>query len=230
MLDNPQTCKVLAVDPSLTASGWALFLLADARLLAVGVLSPPGPQVILAKRLDELQRRVRECLAALELGSDDYLVCEGPAPLVRDPHGAIKVERVRSIFESVARERRIKVPGRLNPRTVQTELLGMKGKQLSRNAVKQWARETAMQLYGNVLEHAFCGDMSETRRSRAVSQDIIDALLIGTLAVAKLQLGLQSGLDLAAIFEPHIMRGKRKMRRGKGTVWTEAEFKQLIEK
>jgi hypothetical protein len=66
------------------------------------------------------------------------MVCEA-ATTVRDPHNALKVETVRAMFESVARGRLVGVPGRINPRSVQFEVMGLSGKQLPRAEVKDMA-------------------------------------------------------------------------------------------
>ena len=143
--------RLLAIDPSLTASGWALFSLKGGKLLGAGILRPPGPGVFLADRLASLQSSVEQLMEHYKLGPRDLLVAEGPAPLVLNPQSALKVERVRSIFEAVARGRSMLVPGRVNPRSVQTELMGMRGKQLDRVTVKTWARETANRIFGTEL-------------------------------------------------------------------------------
>lgn len=146
---------LVAVDPSLTASGWAVFSLARGTPCAVGVIEPPGPSLHLADRMSALQQKVDRTFRALALGEGDILVCEGPAPLVLNPQSALKVEGVRGVFETVARSLGLTVPGRVNPRTVQTELLGMRGPQLARSTVKEWARGTAERLYGEELVELF---------------------------------------------------------------------------
>lgn len=199
---------LLAVDPSLTASGWALYSLRTSKPVAWGVILPPTPEVALSRRLDELQRRVNELLSIVGLAEGDYLVCEGPAPLVKNPMSALKVEHVRGIFEAVARSRGVNVPGRLNPRTVQTELLGMRGKQLARKSVKEWARATVERLFPQELkEIPVLGS-----NSAQVPQDVIDAVLIGVVAIARVELGRRSGVDVAEAFQS---RGSS--RRGMGS-------------
>ena len=196
MKNNLKNRKLLAIDPSLTASGWVLFAAESSIPLALGVLSPPGPKHALAKRLDELQLSIEDLFIELKMQEGDLLICEGPAPLVLNPQSALKVEQVRGIFESVARNANITVPGRLNPRTVQSELLGMRGPQLKREVVKTWARETAMQLYGNELEHLW----KQREQKKKIPQDVIDAVLIGTLAISKIKLCLQTGSHISEAF------------------------------
>ena len=231
---------LLAVDPSLTCSGWALFSLADGLPRAVGVIAPPGPELALATRIELLQRRVELLLGGFNLGAGDLLVCEGPAPLVLNPQSALKVEGVRGVFETVARSRGVTVPGRLNPRTVQSELLGMKGKQLDRRTVKEWARAAAIQLYGSRLDklleqqnQAECDEEAGPPKGGAkkkLSQDAIDALLIGAVAVGRCQLSATSGLPVEVVFQGG---GKRRSFAGggrRGTGWSEGELQKLLQK
>ena len=188
-------------------TGWALFSVRSAKPVRGGVLAPPGADVNLAERLTLLQRDIETLFDEINLGLGDVLICEGPAPLVVNPGSSLKVEQVRGIFEVVARTRGASVPGRLNPRTVQTELLGLKGKQLARKEVKRWAREVAHRLFGNDLERMF--DNKSSRNSelhsqrhskpRDIPQDVIDALLIGALAVSKIQLAERMNVNLSEV-------------------------------
>ncbi len=191
-----QGTRLLAVDPSLTQSGWVLFSARTAAPLISGVITPPGPSRPLAERLAILQRSIEVIYQKLQLGSADFLIAEGPAPLVLNPGSALKVEQVRSIFESVARSRGVIVPGRINPRTVQSELLGLRGKQLARKEVKLQARVVAERLYSNRLPQL--DDELEDRSIsvRDLPQDIVDALLIGAVAVSKLQLAERLGTNV----------------------------------
>jgi len=184
--------KLLAVDPSLTCSGWALFCLNSGRPLAFDIVRPPGTSVELSERYNTLQQQVVALVSMLELSSGDFLVCEGPAPLVKNPESALRVERVRSIFEAVGRMYNLSVIPRLNPRTVQSELLGLKGKQIKRELVKEIARSTAERLFPEEL------------RGLKVGQDSIDALLIGALATSKLQIHLRTGVEIASLFQPKV--------------------------
>ena len=226
LLTTPQK-RLLAIDPSLTASGWALFSVQGGELIAVGVIRPPGTSLPLPLRLDELQHSVAALYEELRIDAGDIVVCEGPAPLVRNPLSALKVEHVRSIFESVARARLASVPGRINPRTVQSELLGMRGKQIPRAEVKAWARETARRLFGEKLEKLAGAAFLAARRP--LSQDIIDAALIGTLALTRVQMALRCGQDLYAVFVPSApknpRRGAGSSRRGGYAGWDEAALK-----
>jgi Holliday junction resolvasome RuvABC endonuclease subunit len=189
--------KLLAIDPSLTRCGWALFDCENAQPLLCDILDPPGTELALSVRYDILQQQVSELVDGLELSSGDFLITEGPAPLVKNPESALRVERVRSIFEAVGRSYSLRVAPRLNPRTVQSELLGLKGKQLPRKVVKEIAHETARQLYPNFFTE------------RKLSQDAVDALLIGSLAVARVQLHLKTGVELSSLFQPKPARGSR---------------------
>jgi len=106
------------------------------------------------------------------------------------------------------------VPGRINPRTVHTELLGLWGKQIPRNQVKICAKETALRLYGDILRTA-TEKSPNKKKGKGISQDIIDAVLIGTLAVSRIKHGRQCG---QAIEETFLEKTKRK--RGKRASWT----------
>ena len=191
---------LFAVDPSLTCSGWALFACADGAPLATGVLSAPGPATALAQRLQLLQENISKVFQQLRMGQGDVLVCEGPAPLVLNPDSAVKVEQVRGIFEAVARQQGVVVPGRINPRTVHTELLGLNGRQPSREIVKQSARSVVRNLYGDAL--ASIPVYGAREQLKELPQDIVDALLIGVLALGRIKLAEQSQRPLAEAFKP----------------------------
>ena len=116
---------------------------------------------------------------------------------MKDPNAAIKVEQVRSIFETLARNSGIYVPGRINPRSVQYEILGIKGKQIKRILVKDIAVNAVYNLYLESLESlGFLCTKSNLRRH----QDIVDAILIGNLAMTKMQNATISGIPIAQIF------------------------------
>lgn len=133
-------------------------------------------------------------LERLQLGQGDYLICEGPAPLVKNPQSAIKVEGVRGIFETLARGFGVSVPGRVSPRTVQSELMGLRGKQLKRELVKESARTTVARLFGDLraVKMIAPDGASPGDKSRA-AQDIVDALLIGAYAVKRISFMQLSG-------------------------------------
>ena len=209
--------KVFAVDPSLTCSGWALFIAEVHGPIAVGTLSPPGPKLSMPQRMSRLQIAVEQLFDEVELEENDVLICEGPAPLVLNPQSSLKVEGVRGLFETVARARGLRVPGRINPRTIQSELLGMSGKQLPRTQVKDWARAAAMRLYEKEL-----GDL----RPGHIPQDIIDAVLLGSYVMTRIALAAKTGADLEDAIQPRSAgRGYSGRRRGSG--WTPAQMKMV---
>ena len=195
--------KLLAIDPSLTASGWALFSIQTGLPISLGVISPPGTKVSLSIRMSILQDKVTELFSLIKMESGDILVCEGPAPLVHNPDSALKVERVRSIFESVARSIGVLVPGRLNPRTVQHELLGMSGVQLSRKIVKASARDIVFKLYN--LDLKGLTRYVESKK-KELTQDEIDALLIGSLAVSRVKMSISTKIAIEQLFESNKRR------------------------
>lgn len=229
-----KTQVLLAVDPSLTSTGWACFSLHDGQPFASGLVTPPGPKVSLPHRMSVLQSAVTSIITGLGCQSGDVLICEGPAPLVKNPQSAIKVEGVRGVFEAVARSVGMDVPGRLNPRTVQSELLGMRGKQLGRQEVKAWARETANRLFNQ--KFADIVPPSCRTKDGTVSQDIIDALLIGAVAVSRVQVALKAGVSLDSAFAPsgrstRGYRGSASGREtGRKTGWSELVFQRRFAK
>ena len=198
----------MSVDPSLTCSGWALFSITAGELLAVGKIRSLSPEAGLAVRLKDLQDKVQAVLGELGLGRNDVLVCEAPTTM-RDPGAAFKVEQVRCIFEAVARTRAIVVPGRLNPRSVQFEVIGLRGRQSVREEVKAAAVQVAAQLYGSELKAI---GFDSARRSLGRNQDIVDALLIGHLAVSRVKSAIVSQMSLEQFFEERKSKRRLKIR------------------
>ena len=192
-----QNKRLLAVDPSLTCSGWALFSLANGELLGVGHLRALTNALPLATRLADLQQRVDTLVRDLKLGLGDILVCEAPTTM-RDPRAALKVEQVRCIFESSARLRQLEVPGRINPRTVQHAQMGLRGPQQSRTSVKASAVSVVRIGYAAALKNlGFASDERNLKRY----QDIVDAVLLGGLAVTWIKCADRSGIERAEYFE-----------------------------
>jgi Holliday junction resolvasome RuvABC endonuclease subunit len=196
--------SLLAVDPSLTCSGWALFSISDGRICSVGKVRSDPPPLAMGERLRTLQSRIELVLERLKLGAEDLLVCEA-ATTVRDPHNALKVENVRSIFEAVARTRSVAVPGRINPRSVQHEVMGLSGKQAARAEVKMAAQRTVEYLYAEDLSR-----LGLPGSGLGKHQDIVDAILIGRLALTRIQSAQDGGLPLETVFA----HGEGQQRRG----------------
>ena len=220
--------RVLAVDPSLTASGWALFDVHRQVPLAVGIIASGDSSQDLSVRLAALQQQIHTLLLSLRLGEEDFLLCEGPAPLVLNPSSAVKVEQVRSIFEILARSLGLTVPGRLNPRTIHVEMLGLRGKQLARKTVKQCARDVVDRLYGAQLKDLYTE--SVTQKKKKLSQDIVDALLIGAVASAKLSQALLGGLNPTEQFATKRGRSSRANGSTARVRWTEADLQKVLYK
>lgn len=193
--------RLFAVDPSLTCTGWACFDVGSEQVLAVGKLRSLSPKLALASRLLDFQGKVAQVFEEFHFGQGDVLLCESPTTMM-DPRATILVEQVRGIFETLARARAMHVPGRVNPRTVQFEVLGLSGKQMERKIVKQLAADTAHRLYGPQLKRL---GLELIKNKLSVHQDILDALLIGTLGLARIQSSLQSGISLEELLEqrPH---------------------------
>jgi hypothetical protein len=114
---------------------------------------------------------------------------------MRDPSAAMKVEQVRGIFEAVARFNSMAVPGRINPKSVHSELLGFKGRQQSRPVVKLAALQVVQRLYGEQLQTM--GFIDTTGKVK--SQDVVDAILIGTIAVERVRRSVSTGLELTEV-------------------------------
>jgi Holliday junction resolvasome RuvABC endonuclease subunit len=173
---------LLAVDPSLTCSGWALFQIGTEQLCGIGKIKSLKTEFSLPTRYKDLQKQIAGLYAQIGFGPEDVLVCEAPTTM-RDPKAAIKVEQVRGIFETLARTKGVLVPGRLNPRTVHHEVLGLKGKQAPRKEVKSGACSIARSLFENELIRLGFNSIDNLSRH----QDIVDALLIGTVVMSRLK-------------------------------------------
>ena len=172
---------LLAVDPSLTCSGWALFNINTQELCGVGKIKSLKTEFTLPIRYKDLQTQINNLFSQIKLGPEDIVVCEAPTTM-RDPKATIKVEQVRGIFETLARTRGSLIPGRLNPRTVHHEVLGFKGKQVARKEVKESACAVAKRLFKNDLIRIGFNSIENLSRH----QDIVDALLIGTVVMSRL--------------------------------------------
>jgi len=192
--------RLLAIDPSLTCSGWALFEVKGGALCGVGKLRSLGAAVPLAARLQDLQGRIAALMDRFEFSSGDVLICEEQTTM-RDPRAAFKVEQVRGIFEAVARSRKVKVPGRLNPRSVQFEIMGLKGKQTKREIVKEVAVEVVRSLYGPALSGM---GFDTTAKNLKRNQDIVDAILVGSLGLSRIRSAEVAGEELGAFFHKRV--------------------------
>ncbi len=202
--------RLLAVDPSLTCSGWALFVVEGERLAAVGKIRSLPPGIPMARRLKDLQEKVASCLEELCLGAGDFLICEAPTTM-RDPRAALLVEQVRCVFETLGRSRSIEVPGRVNPRTVHREIMGLKGKQLPRVAVKGIAAHMVNSLYRTELKKmGFPLDVHALKKH----QDVFDAILLGNVALTRLRSARGAGMGADEVFEAFVRKTPRMRVRG----------------
>lgn len=188
--------RLLSVDPSLTCSGWALFELEGERLIAVGKVRSMPPAEPLAVRLKDLQEKIRGIYRSIEFGLGDVLICEAPTTM-RDPGAAFKVEQVRCIFEAMARDLQVQVPGRLNPRSVHHEIMGLRGRQQKRVIVKDAAVTLVHTLFGDALSRIGFDPRVENLRKH---QDIVDALLLGHLGSVKIRGADRAGVSLEEVF------------------------------
>lgn len=192
----PYPRHLLAVDPSLTCSGWALFRVIDCAIIGVGNIRSLSTEYLLPDRLKDLQGKIQQTLERCDIGGADVVVCEMPTTM-RDPLAATKVEQVRGIFEVLSRLRGAQVPGRLNPRSIHHELLGMCGAQRSRALVKAAAVEVARSLFAQQLAAiGFDATGPNLRRN----QDIVDALLLGHLAVTRIRSAVLAGARISDLF------------------------------
>ena len=201
-----ETSRLLAVDPSLVCSGWALFAVTSGKLLGVGKVRSLGTSFPMARRLEDLQLKITNLLDGLSLRANDVLVCEAQTTM-RDPKAALKVEQVRGLFEVSARSLGAAVPGRINPRTVQFEVMGLHGRQLTRPVVTATAVEVVRRTFSAELTAIGFGDQLAVLQRH---QDIVDALLIGRLALSRLQHARVASVPMAALFDNELSERQRR--------------------
>jgi Holliday junction resolvasome RuvABC endonuclease subunit len=205
-LMSPQ--RILAIDPGLQSTGWALFDVHTTSLLGVGRLKALDATHTLSVRLGNLQLKIADLLGQMQLGMNDFLVCEAPTTM-KDPEAAHKIEQVRGIFETLARAQLVSVPGRINPRSVHFEVMGMRGHQLDRETIKETAWRLAEHLYGSCLDAL---GFSVKEYSLQQKPDIADALLLGGLAVQRVASALRAGMAVDEYFENQTGKAKRRPR------------------
>ncbi len=200
-----------------------VFDLESERPLATGCIKAGPASIPLANRLKDFQHEVESMFSEQSLNLGDYLISEGPAPLVKNPDSATKVEQVRGIFETIARSTGLRVPGRINPRSVQAEILGLRGAQKNREFVKDSARKVVSSLMGAKLSEL------ENLAFEKVSQDIVDAALIGVYAISRVKRAQAAGFSVEELFQPKkaSARGSN-TRRGSGNRWSESDLKKRI--
>ncbi len=199
--------NLIAIDPSLSQSGWCLFSMDSEIPKAYGIIKPKPEKGFLGDRLLSLQSQIEELFRSLPLSKGDILICEGPAPITLNPSSSIKVEQVRGIFEAIGRGMHLHVPGRVNPRTVQTELLGLHGKQRKREEVKEVARKVVKSIIG------ICPDQV------SMEQDVVDSILIGLISISRVKRAQVSGMSLVEMFSEKgnsLSRGSQ----GRGMRWS----------
>lgn len=189
--------RLLAIDPSITCTGWALFSVTSEKLIGVGKIKPLPAKHTLSTRFNELNQQINSLFDQLKLSIDDILICEA-ATSIKDPSAAFKVEQVRAAFETLARERQASVPGRIHPRTVHYEALGLKGKQLPREEIKAMACNAVHTIFEAELKK-LSFDCSAAHLKK--NQDIIDALLIGYIALSKIRSAKAIDMKLDLYFD-----------------------------
>ena len=197
--------RLLAIDPSLTCSGWALFDVLKQSIIGVGKIRSLKSSFELQHRYNDLQIKIANLFGSINLNSSDILVCEAPTTMI-DPRAAFKVEQVRGVFETLARQINVTVPGRVNPRTVQYELMGMRGKQLRREVVKQNAVLTVQKVYGHDLQAIGFSNSADNLKRH---QDIVDAILVGSLAVSRVKSAMAAKVVINEVFKERPYRSRR---------------------
>ena len=90
------------------------------------------------------------------------------------------------------------MPGRVNPRSVQFEVMGLAGKQVARAEVKAAAVRTVQYLYTPALQRL---GLATTLEDLKKHQDIVDAVLIGRFAVLRIQGALDARQSLESVFD-----------------------------
>lgn len=193
--------RLIAIDPSLTCSGFAVFDLRKQDIITVGNIKSKKDGS-LSERLSDFQKKVLIFFDALKISSADILVCEEATTII-DPRATLVVEQVRCIFEVLAREKKVLVPGRINPRTVQYEIMGLKGSQIDREHVKKIARDTVKAICADKLKNIGFLEKDILKKS---NQDIIDAVLIGVLGVSRVQSAINSKVSLDTVFTSNYRR------------------------
>ncbi len=197
--------RLLAVDPSMTCTGWALFDLESRELIGVGKIRSLPAGKPLACRLLDLQQKFECVLENVKIGRGDLLICEAPTTM-RDPRAALMVEQVRGIAETLARARGAQVPGRINPRSVHFEVLGLNGRQLARDIIKEMAAQAAQRIYNQaLLRLGFDPGIRNLRRN----QDIVDAVLVGGLALSRIHAAQLAKVSLEESFDEKIFRRRK---------------------
>lgn len=212
MFKEEQKSRLLAVDPSLSCSGWALFDVQSEKLMAVGKIKAKEAKYLMAHRIADLQSKITAVIDEIKLSYNDVLICEAQTTM-RDPRAAFQVEQVRGIFETVARSRKVTVPGRINPRSVQFEVLGLKGQQCKRETVKAAAAQVVATVYGQALKKLGLNSEPEALNKH---QDIVDAILVGALCLTRMQSAERAGFELAQLFEER----KQSQNRGFRSQWS----------
>ena len=193
--------RLISIDPGLTCSGWALFDLKTMKLQGVGKIKSKK-QGVLNERLQDFQEKVLSLFNMLNLSPSDILVCEEATTMI-DPRSTLIVEQVRCVFEVLAREKGVKVPGRINPRTVQYEIMGLKGKQIDRENVKLVARNSVKQLYSGMLKDI---GFPVDKLMQKTNQDIVDSILIGALGVSRVKSFVHAKCKIEEMFSSNYGR------------------------
>ncbi|MDZ4786523.1 MAG: hypothetical protein SGJ02_10665 [bacterium] len=223
--------KLISIDPSLTCSGWAVFSIESGALCGVGKVRSLPASIPLSNRLKDLQNKISDIFKIAKLTRNDVLICEAQTSM-KDPRGAFKVEQVRSIFEALAREKEILVPGRISPRTIQSEILGFKGAQQKREEVKSVARSIVKSMFNKELSKL---GFNVEENNLLKNQDIVDAILVGVMGLTRIKTAKMSNQSLAITFsEGSSKRRSSRAAWGKGEDnsfgWTEVELNKLLSK
>lgn len=159
--------KVFSVDPSVSSLGWAIMQVSG-RLVDAGVLKYSSKNSI-CERIQFILREVNDLIQYYKLGPTDYCVLESSAGII-NPRSFLALERVRSSVEALAIIKGLRVIGRINPRSLQSKMLGLK-KMEKRDFVKSAIRSFVIQEFRSFFD----GNRLDISR---VEQDLFDAVIL----------------------------------------------------
>lgn len=163
--------RMFAIDPALNNTGVAIFDIYRKKLISTHIIKGLDEKTDLMKRYEHLQSLIRAFLHKENFKQNDLIICEEAAAF-KNAATVFKLEYARVVWEILGRTLGGKTPFRICPRSVHVELLGLRGRQQERKEVKLAARKVFEMLYPD---------------KKDLSQDEIDAVLIGELALTKLR-------------------------------------------
>ncbi|MCS6961758.1 MAG: crossover junction endodeoxyribonuclease RuvC [Deltaproteobacteria bacterium] len=178
--------KVLAVDPSSSSLGWAIIDTREIPLDA-GVFYY-NTDISISNRVKHIVNEIKHIIDCYNLKRGDYFVVESSAGCI-NPRTFLILERIRGAGEAVALLNGLTVLGRINPRSIHVNLLGIK-KSLARVFVKSAIRSYVEKQFSAFLKSAEIEVIPK-------NQDVFDALLLGYYFVRILKM-CNNGGDVSA--------------------------------